>query len=106
MSIDDIKDMIENRKIALLMALNRNFNDKSYKRMTDAQRQSVADEITMFIDRELLNLPESESLRLKKALSNMSISSPEDACNGGILLLKAYLSEGNREAKASFFFEK
>lgn len=66
MSIDDIKDMIENRKIALLMALNRNFNDKSYKRMTDAQRQSVADEITMFIDRELLNLPESESLRLKK----------------------------------------
>ena len=106
MSIDDIKDMIENRKIALLMALNRNFNDKSYKRMTDAQRQSVADEITMFIDRELLNLPESESLRLKKALSNMSISSPEDACDGGILLLKAYLGEGNREVKARFFFER
>ena len=101
-----ISDMIENRKIALLMALNRNFNDKSYKRMTDAQRQSVADEITMFIDRELLNLPESESLRLKKALSNMSISSPEDACDGGILLLKAYLGEGNREVKARFFFER
>lgn len=65
-----------------------------------------SDHLPMFIDRELLNLPESESLRLKKALSNMSISSPEDACDGGILLLKAYLGEGNREVKARFFFER